>query len=174
MGPDLANAIPHCQMHKKLVSLLDLCVSSLCRGHASLLCIVPPREGPVAEAPERPCSQTAALSAQLCHRRMWPHSPGNVSPQIWPRGPLCPRSHPPPCGTCTDERAVSVLCVQEAEWRSGQRVGLITQRSQDRNLAPLSAAPRRPGRRSVRATVLADCGLAGSAMSPTRVGTCHE
>ena len=24
-----------------------------------------------------------------------------------------------------------------AEWRSGQRVGLITQRSQDRNLAPL-------------------------------------
>ena len=28
-------------MHKKLVSLLDLCVSSLRRGHANLLCIVP-------------------------------------------------------------------------------------------------------------------------------------
>ena len=27
-----------------------------------------------------------------------------------------------------------------AEWRSGQRVGLITQRSQNRNLAPLQAA----------------------------------
>ena len=28
-------------MHKKLVTLLDLCVSSLRRGHANLLCIVP-------------------------------------------------------------------------------------------------------------------------------------
>ena len=28
-------------MSKKLVSLLDLCVSSLSRGHANLLCIVP-------------------------------------------------------------------------------------------------------------------------------------
>ena len=32
---------PRATQHKKLVSLLDLCVSSLRRGHANLLCIVP-------------------------------------------------------------------------------------------------------------------------------------
>ena len=30
-----------CKEHKKLFTLLDLCVSSLRRGHANLLCIVP-------------------------------------------------------------------------------------------------------------------------------------
>ena len=30
-----------CRKIKKLVTLLDLCVSSLRRGHANLLCIVP-------------------------------------------------------------------------------------------------------------------------------------
>ena len=30
-----------CPLHKKLGTLLDLCVSSLRRGHANLLCIVP-------------------------------------------------------------------------------------------------------------------------------------
>ncbi len=30
-----------CDLAKKLVTLLDLCVSSLRRGHANLLCIVP-------------------------------------------------------------------------------------------------------------------------------------
>ena len=29
------------RMSKKLVTLLDLCVSSLRRGHANLLCIIP-------------------------------------------------------------------------------------------------------------------------------------
>jgi hypothetical protein len=32
---------PKCSKSKKLVTLLDLCVSSLRRGHANLLCIVP-------------------------------------------------------------------------------------------------------------------------------------
>ena len=31
----------HCTRKKKLCTLLDLCVSSLRRGHANLLCIVP-------------------------------------------------------------------------------------------------------------------------------------
>ena len=32
---------PAIEIHKKLFTLLDLCVSSLRRGHANLLCIVP-------------------------------------------------------------------------------------------------------------------------------------
>ena len=37
--------------------------------------------------------------------------------------------------TCSKQAAAGMGT--SAEWRSGQRVGLITQRSQDRNLAPL-------------------------------------
>ena len=41
IGISINNAAWNTAFAKKLVTLLDLCVSSLRRGHANLLCIVP-------------------------------------------------------------------------------------------------------------------------------------
>ena len=76
MGPDLANAIPHCQMHKKLVSLLDLCVSSLRRGHANLLCIV----SILTDDPRKESNSMISVNSQ----------PSNITCSP----PLCSATHP--------------------------------------------------------------------------------
>ena len=51
--------------HKKLFTLLDLCVSSLRRGHANLLCIVPI----LTDDPRRE-SDTSALGSQQCAEKI--------------------------------------------------------------------------------------------------------
>ena len=69
------------EVAKKLFTLLDLCVSSLRRGHANLLCIVPiltddPRresEGSLAThlpiSGAAACNRTAAATVAVCHKR---------------------------------------------------------------------------------------------------------
>ena len=68
------------QFSKKLFTLLDLCVSSLRRGHANLLCIVPI----LTDDPRRE-SDTAS-------KIVWPgnkHLPSKEGNQLVLRKPLC-------------------------------------------------------------------------------------
>ena len=76
---------------KKLFTLLDLCVSSLRRGHANLLCIVPiltddPRresEHHFGPTPEKSVSAHKASTAGSHRRRRWPppEAPGEREQQ---------------------------------------------------------------------------------------------
>ena len=64
------------QMQQKLCTLLDLCVSSLRRGHANLLCIVPiltddpRRESTARELPESLCDKEGNAPYRFCPEQL--------------------------------------------------------------------------------------------------------
>ena len=76
------------------------------------------------------CADMRATQLRLC---LPVHKSRTVAPVTWR-----PRGHPPDANTYTAARLTRARGCTRAEWRSGQRVGLITQRSQDRDLAPLN------------------------------------
>ena len=69
---------------KKLFTLLDLCVSSLRRGHANLLCIVPIlTDDPRRESRETRAGSHAALGTNSCRRALQAARPVTAARAKW-------------------------------------------------------------------------------------------
>ena len=79
------------QLSKKLVTLLDLCVSSLRRGHANLLCIVPI----LSDDPRRESNMTLLLQPQPLTNATQPHTSVHTNHAPHPP-PLTMATYKPP------------------------------------------------------------------------------
>ena len=98
--------------NKKLVSLLDLCVSSLRRGHANLLCIVPiltddPRkESNRMKLPKILSQDVYAPPAQVTNPTTEEQTNKTVTPDLRERPRMCNKK------TCITSRLVRVILAQ--------------------------------------------------------------